>query len=144
MLPLIPRAIESIRGREAPKTIVGFLVVVYGMLMAGATATAIGLATTKEADLVVYVLIFIAVITVAFGIVLLVITWKDPSRLMLGPMSGREYAALRYILQGDDSSGERIERLLGPPVIEAAPDREQLKPPSVDMVEGTRPDPEET
>jgi hypothetical protein len=66
--------------------------------------------------LILYVLIFVALITLGLGTSLLVITWKDPSRLMLGQVSAREHAALRYIRQGDNLSGELVERLLEIPV----------------------------
>jgi len=126
-VPLLPQVIESIRSRDSPKTIVGFLVAMYGILVAGSGAAAVGLANTDKSGLVPYILVFIAVITVALGVAVLVITWKDPSRLMLGQVSGREYAAIRYIAQGDDASGERLERLLGSgepgaAVVEAPPE----------------------
>lgn len=143
-LPLIPPIIESIKSREAPKTIVGFLVAIYGILMTASAAVAIGLATSNKSELVIYILIFAALATVALGVAVVVITWKDPSRLMLGQVTGREYAAIRYITQGDDTSGERVERILGPPVIEA-PDtatqpRAQIEPPATEPPEPTAED----
>ncbi len=82
---------------------------------------AIGLATTKESGLVIYVLGFIAVITVVLGASVLVITWKDPSRLMLGEVTGREFTAIQTLRMGDNVSGERAERIIGPSPIEATP-----------------------
>jgi hypothetical protein len=112
--------IESIRGREssAPRTILGFLIGMYGVLVSGSAAVILGLTTTESDDLIVYVLIFIAVVTLALGLAVLVITWKDPSRLMLGQITGREYAAIRHLTLGDDVSGERVATILGADTVE--------------------------
>jgi hypothetical protein len=124
---ILPHAVESIRSREtaAPRSIVGFLLALYSVLMVGAVATVVGLVSSSQSGLVVYVLGFIGLITVALCVAVLVITWKDPSRLMLGEVSGREYAALRYIKVGDDVSGERAERILSGSIIDGGLAEEQ-------------------
>jgi hypothetical protein len=53
-----------------------------------------------------FILLFDALITVALGAAILVITWKDPSRLMLGPVTGREYESIRRLHLGDNRVGE--------------------------------------
>lgn len=107
------------RGREtaAPRSITGFLYLLYSTLMAGSVITVGLLIGTARSGLVGFVLLFAALITVALGVAVVTIAWKDGSRLMLGPVTAREYAAIRYIKMGDDASGERVERLLsGGPV----------------------------
>jgi hypothetical protein len=80
----------------------------YSVLTASCVAAAIALVSTGSSGLIPFVLGFGAIVTVALGGAILVITWKDPSRLMLGQITGHEYAAIRRELTfGDDVSGER-------------------------------------
>jgi hypothetical protein len=62
---------------------------------------------SDSTDPVPWILGFDALITVALGAAILVITWKDPSRLMLGQLTGREYESIRRLHMGDDQIGER-------------------------------------
>lgn len=107
---LIRQAVEAVTSREstAPRTILGFLLAMYAVLLAGSVAVVIALVSTGSSSLIPYVLAFIGLMTVVLGAAVLVITWKDPTRLMLGQITGREYAAIRRELTfGDSESGER-------------------------------------
>ena len=120
-MSFVKQAVEAVTNREsaAPRTILGFLLGMYTVLLTGAVGTVVALASADSSGAIPYVLGFVAAITVALGVAILVITWKDPTRLMLGQITGREYAAIRRELTyGDDISGERkatvIEGPAGP------------------------------
>jgi hypothetical protein len=57
--------------------------------------------------LVVFGVIFIAIIAVV-----LTFSWKDPSKLMLGQITGREYAVIQRLTLGDSNAGEHIDNLV--------------------------------
>jgi len=92
----VKQAVEAVTNREsaAPRTILGFLLGMYTVLLTGAVGSVIALASTDSSGAIPYVLGFIGVLTVALIIAILAITWKDPTRLMLGQITGREYAAI--------------------------------------------------
>ena len=123
---LIQQAIESISRREssAPKTILGFLLGMYGVLIAASAAVILGLVASDSSELVVYVLGFGALVTVALGAAVIVIAWKDPSRLMLGQVSAREYANIRRLHLGDDKQGDQPTRVIGSTLVDERPARD--------------------
>jgi hypothetical protein len=87
----------------------------YTVLLTGSAAVIVALVSTGSSSLIPWVLIFAAAITIALGVAIITITWKDPSRLMLGQITGREYAAIRRELTfGDDVSGEHRTSLVEP------------------------------
>ncbi len=102
---------------------------VYATLMIGSVIAIGVLADSSRSGLIVYVLAFMALISVGLLIAVPLINSKNPGNLLLGEVSAREYVALKL---GDDVSGETIERLLGPPTVEGIPPRPpqaQLTPP---------------
>ena len=114
-MSLIRQAVEAVASREsaAPRTILGFLLAIYVALVAGSVVVVVALVSTGSSGLIPWVLGFIATVTLILGAAVLVITWKDPTRLMLGQITGREYAAIRRELTfGDSESGEQRTTLL--------------------------------
>ena len=117
-MSLVKQAVQAVASREsaAPRTILAFLLGMYTVLLTCAVGTVVALASTDSSGAIPYVLGFVALITVALSIAILVITWKDPTRLMLGQITGREYAAIRRELTyGDDLSGERRATIIEGP-----------------------------
>jgi hypothetical protein len=111
-MPPVHQFTRAIRSGEykSPKTVLGFFA---GMIGIAATVliSAIWLLERTPSlrylvpiTLVVFLMIFLFVL-----ISVLVITMKDPSRLMLGQISGRDYAEIQKVTLGDSSSGERVE-----------------------------------
>jgi hypothetical protein len=114
---LVRQAVEAVTSREssAPRTILGFLLAMYTVLLTGSAGVVIALVSTGSSGLIPWVLAFAATITIALSVAVLTITWKDPTRLMLGQITGREYAAIRRELTfGDDVSGEHRTQLTEP------------------------------
>jgi hypothetical protein len=85
----------------------------YGTLVAASAAIVIGLVASDSAGYIPWVLAFDAVITVALGAAVIIIAWKDPSRLMLGPITASEYTNIRRLHLGDDQQGEHSARVIG-------------------------------
>jgi hypothetical protein len=106
---------ESISKKESstPRTILGFLLGMYGVLVAASVTTILGLAASDSSGAIPYVLAFIALITIALGVSVIAIAWKDPSRLMLGQVTASEYANIRQLHLGDDKRGERAVSVVG-------------------------------
>jgi hypothetical protein len=57
--------------------------------------------------LIVFVILFILVISAV-----LLIGWKDPSKLMLGQITGRDYALIQRLTLGDSNAGERVQDVI--------------------------------
>jgi hypothetical protein len=117
---LIRQAIESVSQRQstAPRTILGFLLGMYGTLVAASAAMVIGLVASDSAGYIPWVLGFGAAITVALGAAVIIIAWKDPSRLMLGPITANEYTNIRRLHLGDDQQGEHSARVIGATLVD--------------------------
>jgi hypothetical protein len=104
----VMRAIRS-GERSAPKTVLGFLVIMTSIL--GSASTFAFWFFSGETALhymvpIVFVVFIILFVTIV-GAVLL-ICWKDPSKLMLGQITGREFALIQQLTLGDSNAGERI------------------------------------
>jgi hypothetical protein len=112
---LIKQAVESISQRQSssPRTILGFLLGMYGALIGGSAAVIIGLVASSSDEYIPFVLAFAALVTLALGCAVIIIAWKDPSRLMLGQVTASEYATIRRLHLGDDKQGEHVGRVVG-------------------------------
>lgn len=113
-----------------PKTVLGFFAAIVALLVP-AGVTLIWLVVTRDKGAangyIIAALGFIAALVAVIVIGVIVVMWRDPSRLMLGTISGREYWRIQQLTQGDNVTGERTEdigpRRLKPgqtPAIEAA------------------------
>ncbi|MEE6273333.1 hypothetical protein V2J56_08230 [Georgenia sp. MJ206] len=96
-----------------PKTVLAFYATVLGIVLAG-TISAVGvLAWTDTAtELIPWVLLvgWSTALAIVAGVYRL--NSKDPSRLMLGQITGTEYAAIHSTTLGDSTRGER-EAIVG-------------------------------
>lgn len=101
--------------------------------MTGSVITIGVLADSSHSDWIIFVMLFMALISVALLVAVPAINAKNPGNLLMGEVTAREYVAIRTLKQGDDVSGETIERILGPPAIEgtaAESTTPQLEPPT--------------
>lgn len=117
------RSVRSNR-TENPKTVLAFFATVLGIVL-----TAVVLATGLLVRQGGYEGAVIAVLVFGGGLAVLLIgavftlTLKDPSKLMLGQVTGTEYAEIQRVTLGDSSSGERTAALLpvlGAPLVVAS------------------------
>lgn len=110
------RAIKSKR-TENPKTILGFYAIIVGILAAGGVSVTV--VTTVVGDprgILLPVLVFIALVIVALLVIVIILNFRDPSRLMLGKVTGDEYVDIQKITLGDSNAGERPVTLVATPV----------------------------
>jgi hypothetical protein len=142
VVPLPNIIVELVRARtSAPRSIIGFLLTVYTSLTLGSVIVIGLLVSTDGSEYIGYVLGFDALITVGLLVAVIWITARDGSRLMLGPVNAREFAAIRYIKTGDDASGERVERLLSGPTVASDVDSTAVEEPYAPQLSpGTEPD----
>ena len=112
-MPLVQHAFESITGRQstAPRTILGFFLGLFTVAVSGAVGATFALADSEWDGLIPFIWAFVGLITVLLGVAVFVIAWKDPSKLMLGQISGHDYLAIRRLTLGDSSVGERRDVL---------------------------------
>jgi hypothetical protein len=135
-VPVIPpHVIESIRTRTTagPRSILTFLYLLYGTLMTGSVVAVGLLVDSSEHGVIPYIAGFMALLTVGLIVAVLAINSKNPGSLLLADVSAREYLAIRTLTQGDDVSGETVERILGPAPIEGTATEStapQLEPPT--------------
>lgn len=92
---------------SSPKTVLGFFGVVLLIVVGGSTGLILALSSSeKTVDYVPYVLGFSALVVVALLTTVVTAMVKDPTRLMLGQITGREYIDHRRLTLGDSTSGE--------------------------------------
>lgn len=105
MLSELSSAISS-RTKTNPRTVLAFVGTVL-VAVAVAAVTTIGiLARAAELRwLVPWVLVSLLVLVAGVLIAVLRIAWTDPSRLMLGQVTGTEYAEIRRVQLGDSVTG---------------------------------------
>ncbi len=93
-----------------PKTVLGFYATVLGLGLAASTSVVTVLAVTRAADwLIPWVAAFGRTFLILLVAGVFVINFIDTSKLMLSPLSGTEYAAIRQgVVLGDSLTGERV------------------------------------
>lgn len=106
------RSVRSNR-TENPKTVLAFFATVLGIVLT-AVVLATGLLVRKGGyeSAVTAVLVFGGALAVLLIGAVFTLTVKDPSKLMLGQVTGTEYAEIQRVTLGDSSSGERTATLL--------------------------------
>ena len=109
---LIPSSLNrSILSREhsTPKTALGFFAGVLAILTAGAVLTVGVIATQKtERYLIPWILLFVfALFFLMLALVACIVVFGDPTKLMLGQISGSEYREYQEMVLGDSAAGER-------------------------------------
>lgn len=97
-----------------PRTVLGFYATIISVVFAGVLASVTTLAINDVATWLIPWILgvgFMIVISV-IGVVAF-INIKKPANLMLGQISGREYAEISRVTLGDDQSGERVVQVEG-------------------------------
>jgi hypothetical protein len=97
---------------SAPKTVLGFYAIVLGILAAAGAAAIKFLAGEPDLHhLVAPILVFVGAVIVLILLGVFAVTLKDPTKLQLGQITGREYIEAQRLTLGDSNSGEFIETL---------------------------------
>lgn len=92
-----------------PRTVLGFYATVLGLLLTACVAGVAVLATTKTSTyLIPWLLGFAALMVLLLLGGVFLVTLNDPTKLMLGQISGMEYAEIRRAVIGDSVTGERV------------------------------------
>ncbi len=103
-------ATKVLQRRETaqPRTVLAYYGAITGLVLGGVVGAVSTLAATGVSTyLIPWLLGFGALIVVAVLVGVFVVMLKDPSRLMLGQVSGREYAEIQQVRLGDSVRGER-------------------------------------
>ncbi len=106
---------QAAGGRQTinPRTVLGFYATVLGILFTGVIGAIAVLASSKVGTwLIPWLLVFLAVLVVALIGGVFILNARDPSKLMLGQITGTEYAVINRASLGDSLTGERVEMLL--------------------------------
>lgn len=109
---MITELTNAIRSRQVsnPRTVLGFYAGVLGLLLTAAVAAVGVLASTKEdTSLIPWLLGFAGLVVLLLLIGVFIVTLIDPSKLMLGQITGTEYANIHRVVLGDSDQGSRVE-----------------------------------
>lgn len=104
------------RGGEfsTPKTVLGFYAGVMAIVELGVVGVITVLATNDSLRyLVPWTLLFAALVLVALIGIVVAMNIRDPSKLQLGQMTGREFIDYQRLTLGDSVSGEYTEEVSG-------------------------------
>lgn len=107
---------RAIRAGEvsSPKTILGFFAIVLAILVGGAVSAAVALGGGDYRFLIPIIFLFVGVVFIVLVAIVVLAMWRDPTRLMLGRMTGREYIDFVRLTQGDSRHGEVDRRFVLP------------------------------
>jgi hypothetical protein len=114
---MITELTSAIRSRQLsnPRTVLGFYAVVLALLLSGDVAAVGVLASTRVSTfLIPWLLGFGGLVLLLLLVGVFIVTLIDPSKLMLGQITGIEYARIHSITLGDSDSGERIQSVIEP------------------------------
>ena len=96
------------RYTENPRTVLAFYATVLGLVLAAVLGCVWILASTGvRTGAIPWLLGFAGAVFVALVAGVFVVTLVDPSKLMLGRVSGTEYAEIQSVRLGDSRTGER-------------------------------------
>jgi hypothetical protein len=97
---------------SSPRTVLGFYAGVLAILEAGVVGASAVLASQDSLHyLVPWVLAFGGVVLVGLIGVVIAINVRDPTKLQLGQISGREFIDYHRMTLGDSAGGEYIEEV---------------------------------
>jgi hypothetical protein len=124
-----------------PKTVLGFYAGVLAILELGVIGALTILATDEDLHhLIPWTLAFAAVTLIGLIAIVVAINVKDPTKLQLGRVTGREFLDYQRVTRGDSIGGEYVEELPPPgaaiteispsarPAIEPPPDSAEEEP----------------
>ena len=107
---------------QQPRTILGFFAIVLGLVFAAVIALIAILAGNETSTyLIPWLAFFAGVLVLGVVVVVLVIALKDPSKLMLGQVTGSEFVQIQQTLLGDSNRGERMAVLQLPTITAIGP-----------------------
>lgn len=110
------------RRTESPRTILAFHATVIGILLTfalGATAT---LAWSGSMDWLIPWILGLGFLTASgYAGAVFWVAKDDPSKLMLGQVTGHEYAEIQRVVLGDSTTGERATPILDASVVADEP-----------------------
>jgi hypothetical protein len=96
----------------SPRTVLGFYAGVLIILEAGVVALSAVLAADEDLHyLIPWLLLFGGVLLVAIIAIVVVMNVRDPTKLQLEGVTGREFIAYQRITRGDSISGEYVEEV---------------------------------
>jgi hypothetical protein len=106
-----------------PRTVLGFYATVLVIVLSGACTLTGILATTDTLTwLIPWLLAFCGMLTLGCLTAIFYINIKHPANLMLGQITGMEYAEIsRQTILGNDIEGERTVYIPGPTIAERLP-----------------------
>jgi len=109
-MPSVPKIDEVIRSSQSsqPRTILGFLFGIATVIGSMAAIVSIALVGSDLEWLIVVILGVAVVVITGIAIAVLRQTRRDPAGLMLGQITGSEYARIRQLTLGDSKTGERL------------------------------------
>jgi hypothetical protein len=114
---MITELSNAVRSRQVsnPRTVLGFYATVLAILLSGDIAAVAVLASSHvNTFLIPWLLGFAGFIVFMLLAGVFVVTLIDPSKLMLGQITGTEYAQIHRVVLGDSDSGQRIESIIEP------------------------------
>ena len=109
--------ISQIQSRHIanPRTVLGFFAGVLAILCSSCLIAVSILAYSHTMpNLIPWILGFAALFFVGLVVALFIVMLQAPHKLMLGPVTGTEYAAIHRIALGDSDRGERFEPVMSP------------------------------
>ena len=102
------------RVRSEPKTILGFFLAFLGIVEAGVAFLAATLVLSDQLQAAVFVMIAGLVVALAVVAWVAVSHARNPTALMLGQVTAREYLAVQRWTAGDSDAGEQPRTLALP------------------------------
>jgi len=121
MLSDVTKAVQR-RRTENPRTVLAFFGTVLGLVLtADVAATAVLAHASVYLWLIPWLLGFAALVFVLLVSGIFVVTLIDPSKLMLGHVTGTEYAEIQRVTLGDTRLGEHVVEMVPAPPIPALP-----------------------
>jgi len=103
---------RTTRGNEysSPRTVLGFYAGVLIILEVGVVAVVAFLASQNDLHhLIPWAMAFGAVAFLGIVVVVVSINFRDPTKLQLGQMTGREFVDYQRVTRGDSIGGEYVE-----------------------------------
>ncbi|MBU2696213.1 hypothetical protein [Pimelobacter sp. 30-1] len=104
------------RSTESPRTILAFHAVVIGLILSFTVGVTTTLAVSGAAVWMIPWVVGVGFLGgVGYAAAVFLVAKDDPSKLMLGQVTGTEYAEIQRVVLGDSSSGEHATPILGTP-----------------------------
>jgi hypothetical protein len=107
---------------SAPQTVLGFYALVLVILELGLVGVLVVLATSDSLHfLIPWVLGFAGIALISLLGVVVTMNVRDPTKLQLGEVKGKDFLEHQQITRGDSIAGEYVESVPGAATIEPIP-----------------------